>query len=97
MADVTPPVVRNAVERSRYELIVDEQIIGIADYRVDGDVVIFPHTEVVGPRRRQGFGAVLVRGALDDVRANGRTVVARCWFVEQFLDDHPDYADLRAA
>jgi predicted GNAT family acetyltransferase len=97
MAEPTPPVVRNAVERSRYELIVDEQIIGIADYRVDGDVVIFPHTEIVPPRRGQGYGALLVQGALDDVRSNGRSVVARCWFVDQFLDANPDYADLRAA
>jgi predicted GNAT family acetyltransferase len=97
MAELTPPVVRNAVERSRYELIVDEQIIGIADYRVDGDVVIFPHTEVVAPRRGQGYGALLVQGALDDVRSSGRSVVARCWFVDQFIDSNPDYADLRAA
>jgi predicted GNAT family acetyltransferase len=97
MSEVRPPVVRNAAARSRYELIVDEQIIGIADYRVDGDVVILTHTEIVAPRRGQGYGAILVRGALDDVRAGGRTVVARCWFVDRFLDEHPDYADLRAA
>ena len=40
---------------------------------------------------------MLVQGALDDVRSSGRSVVARCWFVDQFLDANPDYADLRAA
>jgi predicted GNAT family acetyltransferase len=92
-----PPTVRNAVDRSRYELIVDDQIVGIADYRIDGDAVIFPHTEVVPHLRGHGFGEMLVRGALDDVRAGGRTVVARCWFVDRVLDDNPEYADLRAA
>jgi predicted GNAT family acetyltransferase len=94
---MAPPTVRNAADRSRYELIVDDQIVGIADYRVDGDVVIFPHTEVVSTQRGRGYGALLVQGALDDVRRGGRSVVARCWFVDQFLDEHPDYADLRAA
>jgi hypothetical protein len=91
------PTVRNAEQRSRYELILDDQIVGIADYRVDGDTVIFPHTEVLAHLRGRGLGEILVRGALDDVRASGRSVVARCWFVEQFLDDNPEYADLRAA
>lgn len=91
------PVVRDNTARSRYELIVDEQVIGIADYRIDGDQVIFPHTEILAHLRGRGYGARLVQGALDDVRAAGRTVVARCWFVAQFLDEHPEYADLRAA
>jgi predicted GNAT family acetyltransferase len=91
------PSVRNADDRSRYELIVDDQVIGIADYRVDGDVVIFPHTEIATHLRGQGFGELLVRGAMDDVRATGRKVVARCWFVADFLDANPEYTDLRAA
>jgi predicted GNAT family acetyltransferase len=44
--------------------------------------------------RGRGFGARLVRGALDDVRQSGATVVAQCWFVAQFINDHPDYAEL---
>jgi hypothetical protein len=47
--------------------------------------------------RNRGLGAELVRGALDDVRRNGRTVVPQCWFVAQFIDEHPEYADLLAA
>lgn len=90
------PTVRNAVDRSRYELIVDEQVVGIADYRIVGDEVVFPHTEIAHHLRGQGLGEVLVRGALDDVRAVGKTVVPRCWFVAEFLDANPDYADLRA-
>jgi predicted GNAT family acetyltransferase len=47
--------------------------------------------------RGQGFGAELVRRALDDVRAGGGSVVAQCWYVAQFIDEHPEYADLLAA
>jgi predicted GNAT family acetyltransferase len=88
--------VRHNAEQSRYELHVDDQLVGVADYRADGDVWTFPHTVIAGSRRGQGLGAELVRGALDDVRRAGATVVPRCWFVHEFIEAHPDYADLVA-
>lgn len=89
--------VRNDEARSRYELVVDGQIIGVADYRVVGDEVVFPHTEIDHRHRGNGWGEVLVQGAMEDVRSTGRTVVPRCWFVAEFLELHPEFADLRAA
>jgi predicted GNAT family acetyltransferase len=89
--------VRNNAERSRYELVLDGELIGIADYRhLDGRTV-FPHTEIRPAQRGRGWGAELVRGALDDVRTSGRQVVAQCWYVAEFIDDHPQYADLLAS
>jgi predicted GNAT family acetyltransferase len=88
--------VRRNDERRRYELEVDGQLVGVADYVLDGDVVILPHTEIDRSRRGQGLGAVLVQGALDDVRAQGRTVVPSCWYVREFIEGHPDQADLLA-
>jgi hypothetical protein len=38
-----------------------------------------------------------VRGALDAERAAGHTVVPQCWYVAEFIDRHPDYADLLAS
>jgi uncharacterized protein len=55
-----------------------------------------PHTVIDPARRRQGLGAELVRGALDDLRRRGHRVVPSCWFVAEFIDDHPDYVDLLA-
>jgi len=89
-------VVRNNPDRSRYELIVDGHVVGNADYRIDGDVVVMPHTVIDPSRRGGGLGAVLVKGALDDIRRAGRTVVPACWFVAEFLELNPDYAELRA-
>jgi predicted GNAT family acetyltransferase len=90
-------VVRHDPERSRYELLVDGEVVGVADYHVDGDRWIFPHTVITPERRGQGLGAELVQAALDDVRRAGGTVVPRCWYVAEFIDTHPDYADLLAA
>jgi predicted GNAT family acetyltransferase len=82
--------------RSRYEISLDGRVVGFADYRAHGDTIVFPHTEIEPSMRNQGLGAVLVRGALDDVRARGGTVVAQCWYVAEFIDGHSEYADLLA-
>lgn len=89
--------VRNNPTASRYELVLDNRVVGIADYRVKGEAVLFPHTEVLPQLQGRGLGAVLVQGALDDVRTTGRSVVPHCWYVAAFIDDHPEYADLLAA
>jgi predicted GNAT family acetyltransferase len=89
--------VRHNTERSRYELLIEGELVGIADYRVQGDTVVFPHTEIERSRRSQGLGAILVRHALDDVRQTGRTVVPACWYVAEFIDGNPEYLDLLAA
>jgi predicted GNAT family acetyltransferase len=89
--------VRHAPDQSRYEILRDGQVVGVAEY-VDRDgVLVFHHTEIVGSRRGDGLGAELVRGALDDVRARGGKIVPTCWYVAEFLDQHPDYQDLLAA
>jgi len=88
--------VRDNPEESRYELVVEGRVVGVADYDAAGDVVVFPHTEIESGMRRRGLAAELVRGALDDVRRRGQTVVPSCWYVAQFIDEHPEYADLRA-
>ena len=81
---------------SRYELYVEGQLVGIADYHERGDVLVFPHTEIDPSRRGQGLGEILVRGALDDLKGTGRTIVPSCWFVRDFVDANPDYRDLLA-
>jgi predicted GNAT family acetyltransferase len=89
-------VVRRNAERSRYELLADGKVVGVADYRVDGDTWTFPHTEIAHELRGQGLGAELVQGALDDVRRAGGAVVPLCWYVAEFIDANPAYADLLA-
>ena len=89
--------VRNNAEESRYELVADGEVVGVAEYRRQGDTLVFPHTQVKSSLRGQGMGARLVQAALDDVRASGRRVVPRCWYVAEFIDANPEYRDLLAA
>lgn len=89
--------VRRNEGEARYEIVVDGELAGIADYRVDRDTLVFPHTEIAGALRGRGLGAELVRHALDDTRRRGLKVVPLCWYVAQFIDEHPAYADLVAS
>jgi predicted GNAT family acetyltransferase len=88
--------IRRNDDAQRYELVIDDELVGIADYSVNGAVVVVPHTEIAPARRGRGLGAVLVKGVLDDVRAQGRTVIPACWFVRDYIAEHPEEADLLA-
>jgi predicted GNAT family acetyltransferase len=86
-------VTDNAVA-SRYEISVDGALVGFADYRMSDGRVVFPHTVITPSMRERGLAAILVRHALDAAREAGRVVVPACWYVEQFVDEHPEYEDL---
>jgi predicted GNAT family acetyltransferase len=87
-------VVRNDA-RSRYELRVDGEVMGIVDLRIEPDGrVAYTHTEVDPTLRGKGFSPVLVSRALDDARARGEQVLARCSYVRDFRAEHPEYADV---
>jgi uncharacterized protein len=91
--------VRRNPDRPRFELVQGDEVVGVADFREVGDTLFFHHTEIARSMRGQRMGERLVKGALDLVRADTertRKVVAQCWFVAEFLELHPEYADLVA-
>ena len=77
----------------RYELAVDGHLAATY-YKLDGGVITFIHTEVPPELGGKGIGSKLIKGALDQVRAEGLKVIAECPFVKAYLDKHPEYADL---
>jgi predicted GNAT family acetyltransferase len=87
---------RHNPDAARYEIVDDGDVVGIADYVLNGTTALFPHTEISAARRGQGLGEQLVRFALDDQRRAGNHVVAACWFVAEFIETNPEYADLVA-
>ena len=54
--------VRDNPERCRYELIVDDRIVSIADYSRDGATLVVPHVETDPAMRGQGMADRLMRG-----------------------------------
>lgn len=88
--------IRHNEPASRYELWLDDELASVADYRIADDRIVFHHTETAVRFRDRGLAARLIGHALTDVRATGRTVVPACWFVAEFVDQHPEYQDLVA-
>lgn len=90
---MTHEIVHNA-DKQRYEIHVDGTFAGFTEAKPDGDVMVFPHTVVFDEFEGQGLASKLVSGALDDVRASGKKVIAQCPYVARFIEKHAEYADL---
>lgn len=88
-------VTLNAKER-RYEIHVDGTLAGLIKGREDDSNVNLVHTEVFDEFEGQGLAAELVAGALDDIRARGKKVIATCPYVKRYIEKHAEYADLLA-
>jgi predicted GNAT family acetyltransferase len=82
----------------QYRLLQDGEVVSLADYRpqADGTTLEFHHTLTAPAHRGNGYAALLVGQALADVQAAGRKVVPTCWFVDEYMGLHPEFADLRA-
>ena len=87
--------VRDNKDRSRFELDIENEI-AFANYRLTPSAVIITHTETPPALRGRGIASELVKGALDLIRRDGKKVVAGCGFVVDYLDKHPEDADLIA-
>ncbi|MGH9216690.1 MAG: GNAT family N-acetyltransferase [Acidimicrobiales bacterium] len=86
--------VRDAPDRQRYEALVDGTLAGFVVYRDYGGARVFTHAEVFPAFEGRGVGSALARGALDDVRASGGSIVAQCSFIRIYIERQPEYADL---
>jgi hypothetical protein len=86
-------IVRDNKAQRRFELDV-EGGIAFANYRQTPQAVIITHTETPRALRGRGIASELVQGALELIRADGHKVIAGCGFVVDYLDKHPEFADL---
>jgi hypothetical protein len=89
-------LVLDVPERDRYELRLDGDLAGLADYRRHDGVMTIPHVETAPEHRGRGFASLLMAGILDDVRARGERIRPQCPFAAAYLRDHPDEHDLLA-
>ncbi|BBY32779.1 N-acetyltransferase [Mycolicibacter minnesotensis] len=81
-------------DNRQFQITVDGQQAGFADYIESGDQRDFHHTVIDKAFGGRGLASTLIRAALDDTRAAGKRVVPTCSFVEAYITKHPEYADL---
>jgi len=86
--------VRHDAAQQRYELLVDGQSLGAAEYSEQGERMVFTHTEVDPSLSGQGLGSVLAKAALADARRRDKRVVPQCEFIASYIERHKEWQDL---
>ena len=87
---MTEPQVKNNQEQGRFQIELDGDT-AVLEYRVEGEKIIMPHTQVPSAHRGKGYGEQLARAALDYAREQSLEVVPLCPFVKAFIESHPEY------
>ena len=89
--------VEDVPEKGRFEIRLDDRVVGLASYHVDGTTMTLPHTEVDPAVGGRGIGSALVAGVLDAARERELTVLPYCSFIRHYIQQHPECTDLVAA
>jgi predicted GNAT family acetyltransferase len=80
-------------DEHRFEARIDGDVAALADYRLDGPKVVFPHVETEPRWGGQGIATALVKQALDFVIADGHAIQPLCPFVVAFVEKNPAYGE----
>lgn len=84
-------------DRHRWEAVLDDDVVGYAEYELSDGLATFTHTVVEPAYEGRGIASQLIRTALDEIRQEGtRKVRPVCSYVAGWIDHHPDHADLLA-
>ncbi len=86
--------VREASERCRFEVLVDDEVVGFAVYHLDAGRAAIPHTEVDPAHGGRGVATELIHTVLDSARERGQQVLPYCPFVSAYIRKHPEYVVL---
>ena len=93
---MTEPQIADNPQQHRFEARLDGELAAQAQNRLQGDTIVFTHTEVDPRHEGKGLGSRLAKHALDDVKGRGLKVVAQCKFIAAYIERHPEYTALLA-
>jgi predicted GNAT family acetyltransferase len=91
--DFNNVVVEDNPSARRYQAQLGEYL-AIAAYRIEGDTIIFTHTQVPKELEAHGIANKLAHAALEDARARQLTVVPQCPFIASYIRRHQEYVAL---
>ncbi len=84
-------------EKGRFEIRLDDRVVGLASYHIEGTTMTLPHTEIDPGVGGRGLGTALVSAVLDAARERGLHVLPYCSFIRHYIQQHPETVDLVAA
>lgn len=87
-------VVRDESDERRYELLVNGEVAGFADYHLQPGLVTLMHTEIDPAFTGRGLGSTFIARMLDDIGSRGLKVLPVCPFVLAYIQRHPESRDL---
>lgn len=93
-ADLQEVHVIHNIENHRFEIQIEGHV-AVLNYRRLGERILFTHTGVPSAVGGCGFGNRLVRAGLEYARENKLKVSSICWFVDRYLQRHPEFAGLQ--
>jgi predicted GNAT family acetyltransferase len=85
-------------DANRYTMLVDGELVSVAEYLDHGYGIVFHHTVTLPRFRGRGYADQLVTYAMDDVEKRGAGPVRpSCWYVAEWFDRHPERSELLKA
>jgi predicted GNAT family acetyltransferase len=87
-------VVADNPSASRFEMTIDDELVGYLDYREHDGAYAIPHTRIFPQFRHRGLGSELVVAFLEAIRERRGTVLPYCPFVPKVIREHPEFAEL---
>jgi predicted GNAT family acetyltransferase len=82
-------------DHGRFQAIVDG-LTCLLDYRLAGPTMLITHTEVPPQLGGRGIAGQLMKAALAHARSAGLKVQPDCSYAADYMQRHPETADLRA-
>jgi predicted GNAT family acetyltransferase len=90
-----PITIRHVPGRTRFETTVEGHLC-LAEYRLDGGVMLITHTEVAPEIEGRGIAAELIRAALDHAQAHDLKVRPLCSYARHYMREHPETRAVQA-
>lgn len=75
---------------SRFDIHVDGELAGFADYKLRDQTIIFPHTEIDPKFGGKGLGTTLIEYALNEIAKENLSVEPVCPFVSKYIGKNPE-------
>lgn len=78
----------------RFEIALPGGEVAFAEYRIEGDSIVFPHTVTPQAFAGQGLASQLAAAGLAYAREQGLKVRPHCAFFRAYITKRPDLHDL---